>query len=126
MATSDYADRVKILLTMIYDHELTKIPEPSDFNRQVRNWAAYLSEALIIPEDQLLVAYKTALDIRNENKVSAKFRIQDMQAAWSQIMSSENYKKQVPNNVCSICNNTGYVNVYNVQMMREVKTKCNH
>lgn len=126
MATSAYIDKVKSLLRMIYDHELTKVPESSDFNSQVQSWSGYLSNVLHIPEDQLLDVYKLALDIRNDNKVSAKFRLQDMQAAWSQITAAGNYKKHVPTTVCSLCKNTGYITVYSPNLMREVRQQCNH
>lgn len=111
---------------MIYDHELNRVPDASEFSSQVRSWAEYLSAMLQIPENQLLTVYRMALDIRNDTKVSAKFRLQDMQAAWVQMQTSDNYKKQVPTTVCSLCNNTGYVFVYSPSLMAEVKEQCNH
>ena len=126
MVTTEYTATVKNLLRMIYDHELNRVPDASEFSSQVRSWAEYLSAMLQIPENQLLTVYRMALDIRNDTKVSAKFRLQDMQAAWVQMQTSDNYKKQVPTTVCSLCNNTGYVFVYSPSLMAEVKEQCNH
>lgn len=121
---NSYLERVKTLLLMVFDHELTKLPE--NFDRVANSWAAYLQNTLQIPGEDLLRVYTLALDLRNEHKVSAKFRLQDMQAAWTQIKNSENYKKQVPSSVCNLCKNTGYITVYNIQTMREESTKCSH
>lgn len=119
-----YLEHVKALLLMVFDHELTKLPE--NFDRVANSWSVYLQNTLQIPSEELLRVYNLALDLRNEAKVSAKFRLQDMQAAWTQIKNSENYKKQVPSSVCNLCNNTGYIKIYNIQTMREESTRCTH
>ena len=121
---ANYRATVSSLLRMVYDHELGKITE--DFERIVNSWATYLENVLSVPEADLIHVYKKALDYRNENKVSTKFRLQDMQAVWSEVSRSGDYKKNVPVTICSICNNTGKFLVYDIHLAKEVYKQCNH
>lgn len=121
---ANYRATVSSLLRMIYDHELGKIPE--DFERIVTSWSTYLENVLSIPEPDLIHVYKKALDYRNENKVSTKFRLQDMQAVYSEITRSGDYKKSLPVVICSICNNTGKFLAYDIHLGKEVYKQCNH
>lgn len=124
MSAPNYKQAVKGLLTMIYDHELTRIPE--DFDRQVSSWSGYLQNVLKIDVNDLLACYKRALDYRNENKVSAKFRMQDLQAVVDQDDAFKKYRSSVPIIACPLCNNTGSYITYDTSLGREISKPCKH
>lgn len=124
MSTQSYKEAVKRLLTMIYDHELSKIPD--DFDRQVSSWSGYLQNVLKIDANDLLSCYKRALDYRNENKVSAKFRMQDLQAVVDQDDVFRKYRSAVPIIPCPMCNNTGSYTTYDTSLGREISKPCKH